>query len=204
MPPDKRPAMTRARYIVGVLLLISLPPGVAWWFVIHPFVGFWRKAGVKPTMWVVSVGSAVAMIVLWAAREPLMGRDLGDSWILGCTAVLLFALAVAIGLRRKRHLTTRILAGIPELQADGRGGDLLTEGPYAVIRHPRYVEVALAVLAYALFANYVGTYVVAVATPLALHAIVLLEERELLERFGDAYVEYSARVPRYIPRFSTR
>ncbi|MEJ2205159.1 MAG: methyltransferase [Gemmatimonadota bacterium] len=196
--------MTRARYIVGVLLLISLPPGVAWWFVIHPFVGFWRKAGVKPTMWVVSVGSAVAMIVLWAARGPLMGRDLGDSWILGCTAVLLFALAVAIGLRRKRHLTTRILAGIPELQADGRGGDLLTEGPYAVIRHPRYVEVALAVLAYALFANYVGTYVVAVATPLALHAIVLLEERELLERFGDAYVEYSARVPRYIPRFSTR
>jgi protein-S-isoprenylcysteine O-methyltransferase Ste14 len=204
MPPDQRSAMTRARYIVGVLLLISLPPGVAWWFVIHPFVGFWRKAGVKPTMWVVSVGSAVAMIVLWAAREPLMGRDLGDSWILGCTAVLLFALAVAIGLRRKRHLTTRILAGIPELQADGRGGDLLTEGPYAVIRHPRYVEVALAVLAYALFANYVGTYVVAVATPLALHAIVLLEERELLERFGDAYVEYSARVPRYLPRFSTR
>lgn len=196
--------MTRARYIVGVLLLVSMPPGLAWWFVIHPFVGFWRKAGVKPTMWIVSIGSVLTMVALWAARESLMGRDLGHSWILVCTSVLLFALAVAMGWKRKRHLTTRILAGIPELQADGRGGRLLTEGPYAVVRHPRYVEVALAVLAYALFSNFVGPYVVAVATPLALHAIVLLEERELMERFGEAYVEYRARVPRYIPRLGAR
>jgi len=196
--------MDKARYVVGVLLLISLPPGVAWWFVIHPFVGFWRRAGVKPTMWVVSIGSVLAMGALWAARRPLLGRDLGHSWVLMSAAGLLFAVALVLGLKRKRHLTTRILAGIPELQADGRGGDLLTEGPYAVIRHPRYVEVALAVLAYALFANFVGTYVVALATPLALHAIVLLEERELVERFGKAYVEYRDRVPRYIPRIGAR
>jgi len=33
-----------------------------------------------------------------------------------------------------------------------------------------------------------------------LHTVVLLEERELEERFGDAWREYAARVPRYLPR----
>jgi protein-S-isoprenylcysteine O-methyltransferase Ste14 len=33
-----------------------------------------------------------------------------------------------------------------------------------------------------------------------LHLIVLLEERELPDRFGEAYVDYSRRVPRYWPR----
>ena len=33
-----------------------------------------------------------------------------------------------------------------------------------------------------------------------LHLVVLLEERELLERFGDAYRDYAGRVPRYVPR----
>jgi protein-S-isoprenylcysteine O-methyltransferase Ste14 len=32
-----------------------------------------------------------------------------------------------------------------------------------------------------------------------LHAIVLLEERELVERFGQEYRDYALRVPRYIP-----
>ena len=33
----------------------------------------------------------------------------------------------------------------------------------------------------------------------AVHLIVLLEERELGRRFGAAYDEYAARVPRYLP-----
>ena len=76
---------------------------------------------------------------------------------------------------------------------------LLTQGPYAVIRHPRYVEVLLATFAYAFFANYVGVYAVALATIPALHLVVILEERELADRFGSEWVEYAQRVPRYVP-----
>ena len=70
---------------------------------------------------------------------------------------------------------------------------------YSRIRHPRYVEIVLGSLAYALFANDLGAYIMAFLTIPGLHAIVLLEERELVERFGQEYRDYALRVPRYIP-----
>ena len=58
----------------------------------------------------------------------------------------------------------------------------------------------MAVLSYSLIANYAGLYVLTVLSVLALYAIVLLEERELRERFGSAYEEYARSVPRFLPR----
>ena len=58
----------------------------------------------------------------------------------------------------------------------------------------------LALVGWALFANYLGLYLITALTMAALYLIVLLEERELRERFGPAYADYSARVPRFIPR----
>ncbi|MDH3369164.1 MAG: isoprenylcysteine carboxylmethyltransferase family protein, partial [Gemmatimonadota bacterium] len=93
-----------------------------------------------------------------------------------------------------------ILSGIPELRK-GDPGRLLTEGIYARLRHPRYVEVILGVISYALVANYLGGYVVVLVTVASMVPLVLLEERELRDRFGDAYDEYARRVPRFIPRW---
>jgi protein-S-isoprenylcysteine O-methyltransferase Ste14 len=62
------------------------------------------------------------------------------------------------------------------------------------------VEIGVGTLGYALFSNWLGALVVGLATLPLLHAIVLLEERELSERFGEEYERYRARVPRYLPR----
>jgi protein-S-isoprenylcysteine O-methyltransferase Ste14 len=189
-----------ARYVFAVLVVTFLPPGVAWWFVVHPFVGFWRRLGPRWTLTIVGAGAIVMVAALMLVRDRLVMADLGTHPTLFALAVALFAVAVWIALQRRRLLTTRILAGIPELDRDGGGGSLLTEGIYALIRHPRYVEVAIGTFAYAVFANYLGAYLVAAATVPALHLIVLLEERELLDRFGEEYEEYRRRVPRYLPR----
>ncbi len=59
------------------------------------------------------------------------------------------------------------------------------------------------VLGYALIANYLGMYIMFALTVPAVYFIVVLEERELRDRFGSAYEEYSERVPRFFPRRST-
>jgi len=190
--------MSLARYIVGVFLVVWLPPAVVWWIIVHPFVAFWRRLGAKLALSVVAVMMVALALALSPLRDALLGRDLGTSWPLVGLAAGLLAVALIMAVRRKRYLTYRILSGVPELEGDA--GTLLTEGPYAVVRHPRYVEVALGTIAYACFANHVGAYVMAVLVLPVLHVVVLLEERELVRRFGAAYERYRAQLPRYVPR----
>lgn len=178
--------MDKTRYIFAVLLVATIPPGVIWWYLVHPFVAFWRRLGPRWTLWIVGVLMVSLMLALGALRHRLMGADLGTNWFLVALGVAFAVIAVLIGLKRKRYLTTPILS----------------EGPYAIIRHPRYVEVMAGVLGYALAANFVGGYAVAALTVPALHLVVVLEERELGQRFGSAYEAYCATVPRYIPRWT--
>ncbi len=191
--------MSTVRYVFAVALLVGLPPGVLMWFIVHPFVGFWRRLGVKAALAINTVVMVAGVVGLWFLREPLLGADLGTSWPLVALGAALVVVGSRMALARKKYLTFRILAGVPELAgAEEEQGTLLTEGPYARIRHPRYVEVVVFTFAYALIANYVGVYVLALLTPPVVHLVVLLEEHELRDRFGDEYDRYAARVPRYI------
>lgn len=196
--------MDTTRYVFGVLIVTFLPPGLLWWFLVHPFVEFWRKRGPTVTitiMGVVGVGGAVGLMFI---RDRLLLTDYGTHSGLIALAAVLATVSVWIALQRRRHLTARILVGIPELEEGGAGGELLCEGIYARIRHPRYVEIVFGTFAYAAFSNYLGAYLVAALTVPVIHLIVLLEERELVDRFGAEYEEYRARVPRYIPRRRSR
>lgn len=188
------------RYALGVLLAISLPPALAYWFILHPFIGFWRRAGMRTTYWIIGAFYVLSMVALFPGRDVLLGRDLGFSLPATLVAVPLLVTAGVVARKRKKHLTFKILAGVPEVSPEANGIGLLTEGIYGRIRHPRYVEFTLGLLGWSLFINYAGLYVLLALSLAALYVIVLIEERELRERFGQAYVEYSARVPRFIPR----
>jgi protein-S-isoprenylcysteine O-methyltransferase Ste14 len=188
------------RRFIGVLMVISLPPAILYWFIIHPFIGFWRQMGLKATYIFLIVFYLGSMVGLFLIRGALLGRDLGSSLPLAVVALPLFVAAILISRKRKKYLTFRYLAGVPEIAPGKQDTGLLREGIYSRIRHPRYVEFTLGLVAYALFANFEGLYWMMAATLVLLYVIVLIEERELRERFGQEYVDYSAQVPRFIPR----
>ena len=100
---------------------------------------------------------------------------------------------------QSRQLDNSTLLGVPELSGTPGDSRLITEGIYARLRHPRYVQLLLAFGAYTLPANYIVIYLYFVVTLLAVYLVVVLEERELRERFGDEYRRYAAKVPRFIP-----
>ena len=189
-----------SRYWLGVLFVTSIPPAIVWWFAVHPFVSFWRRLGKRATFTVIGTVYLGSMVALFLIRDPLIGRDLGFSAWQITTGVLFYGLTTALAIQRKRHLTMRILAGVPEIDPTDEKNRLLQEGIYARIRHPRYVEFILGSLALALVINYVGVWIMYAVTVIGILLIIPLEERELRDRFGQAYVEYCARVPRFVPR----
>jgi protein-S-isoprenylcysteine O-methyltransferase Ste14 len=91
----------------------------------------------------------------------------------------------------------------PELAQKGMESKLLKEGIYGRVRHPRYVSTMVGMIGFALFTNYSGAYVVVALTLPGLYLITILEERELLVRFGEEYRHYQEEVPRLIPRLTS-
>ena len=187
------------RYWIGVLVLATWVPAIFTWVVIHPLVNLWRRTG-KRVMWtVVAVVGLSLVYAFFHFRDALLGRDLGTSLWLIALSVPFIVLGFYLDHERKKTLTTRILVGTPELEDDA--SNLLTGGPYARVRHPRYLALVIAYIGYALFANHVGVYIyLAVSAPL-LWLIIALEEKELKARFGKPYEDYARKTPRLIPKF---
>jgi protein-S-isoprenylcysteine O-methyltransferase Ste14 len=78
---------------------------------------------------------------------------------------------------------------------------LLQEGIYGVVRHPRYLSAGVGVVANLLLSNHAGLYMLMLCLVPVGYLMVLMEERELIERFGEEYRQYQRRVPRMIPRW---
>jgi len=80
-----------------------------------------------------------------------------------------------------------------------RGHQLVTDGPYAVTRHPIYTGILATLLGAALLWNSLITLLLAalMAVPLFLHTVY--EEALFEQHFGDAYRDYQRRVPRLVP-----
>lgn len=194
--------MDTLRHGLALILLLVLPPLLLYWFLIHPFHRFWRRIGLRASYLIIATPIVAAALLLYRTRRTLLAVDYGTRWPL--ILLGLACLVAANRLRRaiSRSMTRRVIAGVPELSPERHPVHLITDGLHGRIRHPRYVQLVVAILGYALIANHLAPYVVVGAWIVAILAIVPLEERELQARFGHAYDEYRRRVPRFIPRFT--
>jgi protein-S-isoprenylcysteine O-methyltransferase Ste14 len=192
----------RARYVFGILHLIVLPPSLLFWFVIHTWVHFWRRLGPIRTYFIVASVALVFGALLVTFRELLLGADFGTNWRLVVIALVLYSVVIWLESQYWRRLSIAILFGIPELSPpEQRKGVLIQDGIYGVVRHPRYLSAGVAVIAHALFINYAGMYILIVLLAPVGYSMILIEERELIDRFGEKYRRYQRAVPRFVPRW---
>lgn len=192
--------MDLIRYALAWLLVVFLPPAVLYWYAVHPFASLWRRIGRGAGLVAGFSALGVSALLLGFAAPRLLRADFGFSWPLTLLGVAAIVGAGMVARQRRKQLTTRILLGVPEVAADPGASRLLTEGIYARLRHPRYVEVVLGATGYALVANYLAGYVVVAASVLLMVPLIIMEERELHRRFGGAWEEYARRTPRFLPR----
>jgi protein-S-isoprenylcysteine O-methyltransferase Ste14 len=195
----------RVRYFLGVLNLIVLPPGLLFWFIIHPWARWWRTLGPIRTYFIVVPVSAAFGALLFRFRGPLLGANFGTNWSLVAIALVLYGVMTWLEFQYWRHLSIATLVGIPELSSTGqRKGRLLQDGIYRVVRHPRYLSAGVGIIANSLFINYAGLYIlILLLVPLG-YVMTVFEERELIDRFGEEYRKYQREVPRFIPRWRRR
>lgn len=140
----------------------------------------------------------IAAYLLWARWLP--GRFLGGT-IFPRSAALFFcgAAIVAAGLAFSiwaRRYLGRNWSGTVTLKQDH---ELVRSGPYRYVRHPIYTGLLVAFVGSALARDEWRGVPAVVIAYLALWRKMLLEERWMIEAFGDAYRRYREEVPALIP-----
>jgi len=80
-------------------------------------------------------------------------------------------------------------------------GQLINSGIYNILRHPVYAGVLRVGIGLALLNGNANSIAFAFLVPLGFTGwIRLVEEKELIERFGQSYLDYRKRIPAFWPR----
>jgi protein-S-isoprenylcysteine O-methyltransferase Ste14 len=191
--------METIAYYLALAFVMAVPAALASCFVIHLFEPWLRRAGpfvIRAATVAVILGIMCAIFLI---RQPVLKLHFGVKAPLVVVSVVLFGMSSYLRVQILRQMPMRMVLEHPEIPGQDVG-KLITGGIYSRMRHPGYVAMSLAVVAVALFTNYLALYVVALAYLPLIGLVAVLEERELTARFPEAYRAYCARVPRFIPR----
>ena len=93
-----------------------------------------------------------------------------------------------------------VSAGWREVYRARKDNRMTTKGPYAFVRHPQYTGFFLVMFGEGVV--HWPTVFSLAAFPIVVIAYVLLarkEERQMVERFGNEYIDYRERVPMFLP-----
>lgn len=185
--------------ISAALALFVASIGVVWtWLGARGRPVGWRAPGSEWRV-LAMAASLIAAAALITATRGEAERVLPPA-VQGAAALLSSAASLAAG--AMLFWSARALGKNLAAHALARdGGSLVTTGPFAVVRHPLYVSVAVLLLAIGLAVGSLsGTFV---GTGLVAAAIVWrarLEDALLARTYPGAYEEYAARVPAFLPR----
>lgn len=192
--------METTAYYVALVTVVTVLPAVLSWLLIHPFIRHWRRVGPFGTYLAMGFFDFILMAGIFQIRGTLLSIRFGVRTPLVILAALLFGIAISIRGRVGQQFPLSKLLGMPEISVNRGPGKLVTGGIYSGVRNPRYLEVGFGIIAAALFCNYPAVYILFLVYITIIYLVVVLEERELRDRFGDEYKRYCEEVPRFVPR----
>ncbi|MEJ8812769.1 isoprenylcysteine carboxylmethyltransferase family protein [Variovorax ureilyticus] len=140
----------------------------------------------------------VAVGLVWhsSAQWPWLGLRIlpRAAWTFWIGAALTLA-GLMFSVWARRYLG-RNWSGIVTVKRDH---ELITTGPYSVVRHPIYTGLLLAFVGSVIARGELGGVVALALATGALWRKLRMEERWMREQFGEAYVDYSRRVAALVP-----
>ena len=187
--------MSLYRWIIAGLWLLF----VTYWAVTA--VGVKRSSGRRS--WRMEIGLRLAVILLVAAllqsrslRQFLSEtqRHVNHSGTLGWIGVALCLLGFSLAIYARRHLGRNW--GLPMSRKEQP--ELVTSGPYALIRHPIYTGLSLAMLGSALGVNIVWLLLLVLVGAYFIYS-ARREETVMLQLFPEQYAAYRARTGMLVP-----
>lgn len=138
-------------------------------------------------------GIAAAAVLVLIRVDRVGGLEV-RSVVVGAIGTVIFATGLVVAIWARVILGRNW--GMPTTQR--LEPELITAGPYAVVRHPIYTGILLGVLGTGLVINFIGLGIAVIVGAYFVWAATV-EERNLTETFPSAYPAYRARTKMLIP-----
>ncbi|HTJ04247.1 MAG TPA: isoprenylcysteine carboxylmethyltransferase family protein [Caldimonas sp.] len=141
---------------------------------------------------------AIAVLLIWGPSPQLgalRARFVPPSPAVEWTGAVLVAAGLAFAVWARIHLGAN-WSGIVTVK---RGHELVTGGPYAIVRHPIYTGLVLAFVGSAIALGELRGVLAVAVVAASLWRKLRLEERWMAEQFGADYERYRRRVRALVP-----
>ncbi|MHA1925037.1 MAG: methyltransferase family protein [Candidatus Thorarchaeota archaeon] len=139
-----------------------------------------------PVSWFYGIGGDFYLIFIPLIDPPI------SLWLLG-----LILLAIGIFLHGWSRYVRQEMASSWSMST---GHDLVQIGPYSRVRHPSYTSYFLSFAGLILMLPSMVTLLMLLGYP-GYYLISLIEEKHLIQHFGEQYKNYMSRTGRFIPTF---
>lgn len=188
------------KYSIALITILLWPAIPLFWIPVHGCPRLFKRLGLFTYILPVIIWPPVA-IALFLKREFLLSGGFVFPFVLTAAGLLTFAAGGLLQLWTGRLLSLVRITGMAEVSQKFESR-LVVKGAFKYLRHPTYLSHTLMLAGLFLLTGYVSVGIVALLDFVLNYAIIIpLEERELLERFGDDYRQYMMKTPKYFPRF---
>jgi protein-S-isoprenylcysteine O-methyltransferase Ste14 len=171
----------------------------SFWLLIHPRAFYWRSRKRSPYLVLLPLWIAMWILLAWLT-SPWRHQTLYITRWTWIPAIVVFSTGLWIYSQSGKHFSPAQLGGLPELLPNHKEQQLVTSGIRSRVRHPVYLAHLCEMLAWSLGTGLAVCYVLTVFAMITGTIMILLEDAELEQRFGNEYRAYREKVPALLPR----
>ncbi|MEO0133068.1 MAG: isoprenylcysteine carboxylmethyltransferase family protein [candidate division WOR-3 bacterium] len=178
---------------ITLFLTLIWPIIPIFWIIVHGFPKLINK--IKYFVYFIAFIIFVSIsFCLYANKDVLFLFKISLIDSLAITGYLFFSSGLILHIWTLLLLSFPGIIGIPEIKKD-KSFNLMTKGPFSIIRHPTYLAHTLIFFGSFLFTGYLVLLIISILDFLVVNFIIIpLEEKELTKRIGVKYIQYKKNV----------
>jgi len=182
---------------IAAIMFWALVP--LFWIPVHGLSAFFKKIGIFTYFTPLITWLPIAGLI-YTNRTWILGHRIELPAALHALGWVIFIFGLLLQLWTLRVLGGLRIIGLPEV-TKLMENKVITSGPFSVIRHPTYASHTIMFAGIFLISGVLAVGLITLLDMIIINAFVIpLEDRELIERFGDEYREYRDRVSAFFPR----
>jgi protein-S-isoprenylcysteine O-methyltransferase Ste14 len=184
---------------LALITIIFWPVIPLFWIPVHGFSRILKRLGLITYLLPLVTWLPLAYLI-YSMKNFLLQFKIELPFILNISGIPLLVLGILLHIWTGKLLGLWGLIGLPEMYTRVKG-KLVTEGPFSVVRHPTYFAHTLIFSGVFLITGVASVGIITIIDIFLIHMFIIpLEEKELLNRFGEEYRLYREGVSRFFPR----